>query len=300
MTKEERERVIRKVQRSWHDRGVTIYARDGEVILEAFADLEAAEQRAEVSHEAAQQNLRVGVQLTAELEAAKKAAVEMEGRWRHAEKQVKHELITNSAVAQAASEWQQRAEAAEAARDKLQRFKNLVHARLDAMGVPHHPPGVHGAEGCRVGDRMDWLEERLQPFNAASCPKHNRPIVHLPSHQAHHCPECLADERMEAIARAEAAEMGAARLRNLCLTLEVARDERDAYLRDLEQIGREIGCGHLEDGLSRCVADVVERVERLEAALRAFLGRYQNKMVNAELLFSDVAKQAREALGEGK
>lgn len=42
-------------------------------------------------------------------------------------------------------------------RDKLQRFKDWVHAYLDAHGVPHHPPGTHGAEGCRIGDRMDWL-----------------------------------------------------------------------------------------------------------------------------------------------
>ena len=40
---------------------------------------------------------------------------------------------------------------------KLQAFKDWVHAYLDKNGVPHHPPGPHGAEGCRIGDRMDWL-----------------------------------------------------------------------------------------------------------------------------------------------
>lgn len=45
----------------------------------------------------------------------------------------------------------------EAERDKLQRFKDWVHAYLDQHGVPHHPSGPHGAEGCRIGDRMDWL-----------------------------------------------------------------------------------------------------------------------------------------------
>ncbi len=45
--------------------------------------------------------------------------------------------------------------------DKLQAFKNWVHAYLDTHGVPHHPPGPHGAEGCRVGDRMDWLMAKL-------------------------------------------------------------------------------------------------------------------------------------------
>lgn len=45
---------------------------------------------------------------------------------------------------------------------KLQRFKDWVHAYLDTAGVPHHPPGIHGAEGCRIGDRMDWLADRLR------------------------------------------------------------------------------------------------------------------------------------------
>lgn len=54
---------------------------------------------------------------------------------------------------------------AEAERDKLQAFKDWVHRYLDCHGVPHHPPGTHGAEGCRIGDRLDWLmaeRERLQ------------------------------------------------------------------------------------------------------------------------------------------
>lgn len=49
-----------------------------------------------------------------------------------------------------------------AERDKLQAFKNWTHQFLDAHGVPHHPPGTHGAEGCRIGDRMDWLMEQLR------------------------------------------------------------------------------------------------------------------------------------------
>jgi hypothetical protein len=43
---------------------------------------------------------------------------------------------------------------------KLQAFKDWVHKYLDAHGIPHHPPGMHGAEGCRIGDRMDWLLEK--------------------------------------------------------------------------------------------------------------------------------------------
>lgn len=49
---------------------------------------------------------------------------------------------------------------------KLQRFKDWVHAYLDAHGVPHHPPGVHGAEGCRIGDRMDWLMAKVAGLEA--------------------------------------------------------------------------------------------------------------------------------------
>lgn len=36
-------------------------------------------------------------------------------------------------------------------------FKEYVHARLDHAGVPYHPEGPHGAHGCRIGDRLDWL-----------------------------------------------------------------------------------------------------------------------------------------------
>lgn len=49
---------------------------------------------------------------------------------------------------------------------KLQRFKDWVHAYLDTKGVPHHPPGPHGAEGCRIGDRMDWVFARLEENHA--------------------------------------------------------------------------------------------------------------------------------------
>lgn len=54
----------------------------------------------------------------------------------------------------------------EAERDKLQAFKSWVHGFLDAHGVPHHPPGPHGAEGCRIGDRMDWLLHRVAELEA--------------------------------------------------------------------------------------------------------------------------------------
>ncbi len=51
----------------------------------------------------------------------------------------------------------------EAQATKLQTFKDWVHAYLDAQGVPKEfPDGPHSREGCRVGDRMDWLVTRLK------------------------------------------------------------------------------------------------------------------------------------------
>lgn len=42
-----------------------------------------------------------------------------------------------------------------AERDKLKKFKEYVHARLDAAGVPTDPDSPHKAEGCRIGGRLD-------------------------------------------------------------------------------------------------------------------------------------------------
>ena len=52
--------------------------------------------------------------------------------------------------------------ALQAERDTLARFKKWVHDYLDGKGIPHHPPGTHGAEGCRIGDRMDFVFAELQ------------------------------------------------------------------------------------------------------------------------------------------
>lgn len=52
-------------------------------------------------------------------------------------------------------------------RDKLQAFKTWTHDYLDRHGVPHHPPGTHGAEGCRIGDRMDWLMAKVEELVTA-------------------------------------------------------------------------------------------------------------------------------------
>lgn len=45
---------------------------------------------------------------------------------------------------------------------KLQAFKDWVHAYLDEKGVPKEfPDGPHTKEGCRIGDRMDYVFHHL-------------------------------------------------------------------------------------------------------------------------------------------
>jgi outer membrane murein-binding lipoprotein Lpp len=47
---------------------------------------------------------------------------------------------------------------AQAERDALAKFKAYVHERLDGAGVPANPePPKHALEGCRIGDRLDWI-----------------------------------------------------------------------------------------------------------------------------------------------
>lgn len=50
--------------------------------------------------------------------------------------------------------------------EKLAKFKAWVHAYLDSKGIPHHPPGTHGAEGCRIGDRMDFVFAEIDRLRA--------------------------------------------------------------------------------------------------------------------------------------
>ncbi len=46
---------------------------------------------------------------------------------------------------------------------KLQAFKDWTHAWLDSHGVPKEfPDGPHSKEGCRIGDRMDWLWAEME------------------------------------------------------------------------------------------------------------------------------------------
>ena len=58
-------------------------------------------------------------------------------------------------------EFQEEIAALRIERSALKAFKEGVHKYLDDHGVPHHPPGTHGAAGCRIGDRMDWLMARI-------------------------------------------------------------------------------------------------------------------------------------------
>jgi hypothetical protein len=70
-------------------------------------------------------------------------------------------------------------------------------------------------------------------------------------------------QALSQVAEIERLNLEAGQLRSLCLQLEIARDERDAYRADLDEIGRLIGCGHLEDGLARCVRDALEKAKEI-------------------------------------
>lgn len=51
-----------------------------------------------------------------------------------------------------------RADRAEAAAAKLQKFKDFVHSWLDTVGVPADPDPLHNAaHGCRIRGRLQWL-----------------------------------------------------------------------------------------------------------------------------------------------
>lgn len=67
---------------------------------------------------------------------------------------------------------------------RLQAFKDYVHARLDAAGIPTHPDGEHSKAGCRIGDRLDIALARR---GAREC-------VAGKSLAACTCSACMADE----------------------------------------------------------------------------------------------------------
>ncbi len=81
-----------------------------------------------------------------------------------------------------------RAELASARNDvlHLKKFKAFVHQTLDRMGVPSDPPGKHRDEGCRVGQRLAWLDDMVI-LNDKKLP---------PEGPGGPCPKCGAAEGM--------------------------------------------------------------------------------------------------------
>lgn len=93
------------------------------------------------------------------------------------------------------------------------------------------------------------------------------------------------------------------RLRILCRELEIARDERDGYLRDLEDIGRTLGCNHIGDGLARCVRAKQEDAHALRGAIIDHCHRLQSLVAyindgdkdNAQRVLEEAMGALREA-----
>lgn len=52
--------------------------------------------------------------------------------------------------------------------EQAKAFKDFMHRRLDSAGVPKEfPDGKHTKEGCRIGDRLDWVLERSAELEQA-------------------------------------------------------------------------------------------------------------------------------------
>lgn len=62
-------------------------------------------------------------------------------------------------------------------------------------------------------------------------------------------------------------------LRDLARTHEVDRDAKDYYERLLTEIGKAIGCGHLDDRLPSCVSDIARERDDAVAALKQIVRR---------------------------
>jgi transposase len=52
--------------------------------------------------------------------------------------------------------------------EKLQKFKDYVHDRLDKMGISVDPESPHKEAGCRIGGRLDIGESRLKVYERHS------------------------------------------------------------------------------------------------------------------------------------
>lgn len=65
-------------------------------------------------------------------------------------------------------------------RDHLRVFKELVHARLDEMGVPKDPPALLAeTDACRIGKRLRWLKDQRDAALHANERDRVRLVVHL-------------------------------------------------------------------------------------------------------------------------
>lgn len=113
-------------------------------------------------------------QLQAQLTAASREVGELQKvaehnykKWQHWRKKCGEAENNYQQVFQQLGPLRSQLTAATERADKLQAFKDWVHNYLDEHGVPHHPPGTHGAAGCRIGDRMDWLMAQLAALRGA-------------------------------------------------------------------------------------------------------------------------------------
>lgn len=172
-----------------------------------------------------------------------------------------------------------RLRAAELERDKLHAFKAWVHEYLDGQGVPHHPPGTHGAEGCRVGDRMDWLMERQREVFA----KYQRLLVAVRKHR-----DQRGDDRCHLDDGELYGELYAA------LPEGDTRPARDTAV-TLENCQRFIACRQQ----GREYVSPQRRIEELEAAISGALALWFNTFVADSYKKKQIYNLLRQVL-EGK
>ena len=68
----------------------------------------------------------------------------------------------NDAIAKDLEYWAQKGADLTKERDKLQKFKEYVHNRLDRIGIPADPdPEKNAAHGCRIEGRLNVVEKML-------------------------------------------------------------------------------------------------------------------------------------------
>lgn len=106
-----------------------------------------------------------------------------------------------------------------AERDALAKFKEYVHLRLNGAGVPVDPPGEHRDAGCRIGQRLQWVDDRMRQLVGQV--------------------DGFREERDAAVARAEKAEEHDCRMSALAVGAEADRDSLHAALTEVERVARQ-------------------------------------------------------------